>query len=743
MINKLSNNYILFLCILLCILVFFPITQTGFTTSDDTILAIGALKNDDTKLAIGNLNNASIRQGRIGVIPMMFLTKLPYLIDNEIYFQTIRTVSLLLTITTFAFCVFYLLNSYSIAILSTIFSLGFLQNTWEHNLITSYPFSLQCNLQFFFISLIVFKKYLLSKKIMYGILSAAFYFCAMFYELFILYFPFFLAIQCQNYNRNGKPFSGKRVREILYESAPVIIAIVIYLILYAVWRYLLASSHGYTLLLNSPIRTAFTVFQLSISSLPGYYFFSEFGSQIFFGFNYPFSISGFIDQVRVEWIVKACLIFWSTMVLLYRVADENLRTKSVLYSLLLCISAIFLPNILLGFTSKYQSWVFSGGVKGYTTTYYSFFATVCALALLVTYILQFVKRRHNARIAIVLFFAITASCFSYFTDYYNFFVAQDQKLSHIKWKIVDKFLQTPQFEMIPDGSVIYAPTLYEHRGIVEIYPGYWAAYVNRKTGKNLKILERLSENEIKNTGHIYFLKFQQEPHTENQFLVFGKMETMVAIYNEIPIGYSATIFSYSINRIVGLIGCATHDSRSNDSVVFVNNLPVQEKRGGAFVAQIDLSDIETDFPEIRIKSDSLIYLNDFIVTYYKDLPSLSETLLKFRSGWSKDEVAHTWSVSKSAEIHFFSSYNISKSAFIEFSLRTLKPRTVKMIFNSVPVGQVMLSIGKPYQIKLKGLRFNPGKNILKFETDVPPALPGNGDPRALSFAISGVQCEFE
>jgi phosphoglycerol transferase len=109
----------------------------------------------------------------------------------------------------------------------------------------------------------------------------------------------------------------------------------------------------------------------------------------------------------------------------------------------------------------------------------------------------------------------------------------------------------------------------------------------------------------------------------------------------------------------------------------------------------------------------------------------------FKNGWSEDEITHRWSVSKSAEIEFFNSQK-PKSGFIEFALWTLKPRTVEIFFNSNLVKRITLSPEQATnKIRLQELSFNSGKNILIFETDIPPAQPGNGDPRYLSFGVAG------
>jgi hypothetical protein len=39
----------------------------------------------------------------------------------------------------------------------------------------------------------------------------------------------------------------------------------------------------------------------------------------------------------------------------------------------------------------------------------------------------------------------------------------------------------------------------------------------------------------------------------------------------------------------------------------------------------------------------------------------------------------------------------------------------------------------------KEVTLAPGKNIMQFETDVPPEMPGNGDPQKVTFLMRGLK----
>ena len=112
----------------------------------------------------------------------------------------------------------------------------------------------------------------------------------------------------------------------------------------------------------------------------------------------------------------------------------------------------------------------------------------------------------------------------------------------------------------------------------------------------------------------------------------------------------------------------------------------------------------------------------------------------FGPGWSGDEPGFgRWSVAREATIEFWNTQKESTRRSIQFHLATLKPRHVRITFNSELFGDFDLQPDAERTIGPKDVTLAPGKNIMRFETDVPPAMPGNGDPRKLTFLIRGLK----
>lgn len=122
------------------------------------------------------------------------------------------------------------------------------------------------------------------------------------------------------------------------------------------------------------------------------------------------------------------------------------------------------------------------------------------------------------------------------------------------------------------------------------------------------------------------------------------------------------------------------------------------------------------------------------------VPILPKSPPTYIIGWSGNEGALRWAISKRAEIIIWNNSNKPKPAIIEFSLMTLKPRNVRIGINDKTLQNSSLDIsGESAHFKLNPVVLVPGQNILFVETDVPPEFPGNNDPRKISFGIKGFQ----
>ena len=122
------------------------------------------------------------------------------------------------------------------------------------------------------------------------------------------------------------------------------------------------------------------------------------------------------------------------------------------------------------------------------------------------------------------------------------------------------------------------------------------------------------------------------------------------------------------------------------------------------------------------------------------VPSVPDIPPFWGPGWSADEPGiGRWSVAREATIEFWNTQKESTRTTLQFGLTTLKPRHVRITFNSELFDDFDLQPNAERTIGLKVVTLAPGKNMMRFETDVPPEVPGNGDPRKLTFMIRGLK----
>ena len=123
------------------------------------------------------------------------------------------------------------------------------------------------------------------------------------------------------------------------------------------------------------------------------------------------------------------------------------------------------------------------------------------------------------------------------------------------------------------------------------------------------------------------------------------------------------------------------------------------------------------------------------------VPSTPEIPPFCGAGWSAggDPEDDRWAVAQEAIIEFWNSQKENTRISIQFRLLAIKQRHVRISFNSELFDDFDLRPNAERTIRPKVVTLAPGKNTLRIETDAPAAMPGNGDPRKLTFMIRGLK----
>jgi len=174
----------------------------------------------------------------------------------------------------------------------------------------------------------------------------------------------------------------------------------------------------------------------------------------------------------------------------------------------------------------------------------------------------------------------------------------------------------------------------------------------------------------------------------------------------------------------------------NHDVTTVIANPVNSRRGWEPINMLDLD----TFPKLAGYGFSYKNYKENLALVARTLPPLST----YGIGWSNDEGNHRWSVASHAEIKIVNNSTLPELVSVEFISMTIKPRNIEISINGKQLQRLSLGSNGPLRnFKQNSIMLVPGTNTLTIETDVPAELPGNGDPRKLSFGISHLRVSRE
>ena len=506
----------LFLLLMLAVITFYPLFFVGFTTNDDASMAIN-MGNDGIWQIIKSFSES---QGRFAFFWSYSLSQVPYAIDSRIWFLTIKFGSFFLLLGALYYAVSQLFKSSWLALASLIFFLAFIQNGWDHNALTSYTFRVNFSVVLFLVSLGLFSAAIERKNLALACFSGGLYFFALANELFVLFFPFYVAVLL------SQAAPGESVIRRLMSGKKYILAValplMVYLAIYLVWRSIHPSAYdgnnldGFNLLAVGKVVAAYSLSAFPLASI---HFILSPEHQLLFA--NAAGLPGILSGLNVAHFIKpavAGFLFARLMTTEHFIVPQG---RTLIIGAALAIVGIFLPNLLLGFTQKHQGWVASGNYS-YLYTYHSFISAVVFAVLFLAYINVKSRLWHpKLRLALVLMGLIAVMAISFTVEVWNQYIAFDQKLSHRKWQLMDVVIKSPAFMEIPEGAIVVTPTLAAHqRGIAWAPADYWSKYIKYKTGKNVQFVD----DKCKSGMPCYSLVFRQERHADNQFIVLAKIK---------------------------------------------------------------------------------------------------------------------------------------------------------------------------------------------------------------------------
>lgn len=507
----------LFLLLVLAVILLFPLLFVGFTTHDDAVFAINFGNGYGHTWEIAW--KLSITQGRFAFWWTYPLIRIPYALDNRVWYLAMKYGSFFLLLCALYYAVHKSFRSSWIALASLVFFLAFRQNGWDHNALTSYPVVFNFAAVLFLVSLGLYCVAIDRKNLVLACFSGGLYFFSLGCELFVLFFPFYVAALL------SRVAPGESVIRRLMSGKKYILAVALplmaYLAIYLTWRSIHPTNYsgnrldGFNLLAAGRVIATYSLSAFPWASLR--FVFSP-NDQLQFA-----NVAGLrviLSELNAAHFIKtavAGLLFARLMTSPCFIVPQ---ARTLIIGAALAFVGIFLPNLLSGFTQKYQGWVASGDYS-YLYTYYSFISAVVFAALVLAYMNAKIRSwKPKLRLALILIGVIATMAISFAVEVRNQYIAFDQKLSHRKWQLMDVVIKSPAFMEVPDGSTVVAPTLSEHyRGIAQAPADYWSKYIKYKTGKNVQFVD----DKCRSDAPCYSLVFRQAAHSDNQFIVLAKI----------------------------------------------------------------------------------------------------------------------------------------------------------------------------------------------------------------------------
>ena len=504
----------LFLLFILAIITFYPMFFGGFTTHDDAYMGIICWNGITWEI----IHSQSVEQGRFMFFWGIPFSALPFVTDNRIWYLTIKFGSFFLLLSALYYAIFQSFRSKWIALASLGFFLSIIQNGWEHNALSSYAFVFNAYATLFLVSLGLFATAIDRKNLVLAGFSGGLYFFALGTELFVLFFPFYIAVLLSRAAPN-EPILIRLKAGRNYIFA-IVVPLIAYLTIYLVWRHIYPSNYeGNSLNRFNLLAAAKVVATYSLTAFPlaSLHLYTAPGDPL--PFRNAVGLHAILSELNVAHLIKPVVVGFLFTRLITKVHFIVPQTRTLLIGCVLACVGIFLPNMLLGFTERHQSWV-GAGTYSYTYTYYSFISAVVFSALLLAYINTKSLLWHPMlRLTIISIMVVAIMALSFAVEMRNQYFALDQKLAHRKWQLMDKVIKSPNFMEVPDGSTIFAPSLLSStRGYAAVLADDWSNYVKFKTGKKVYFADSKCQGSV----NCFVLVFRQESHSDNQFIVLKK-----------------------------------------------------------------------------------------------------------------------------------------------------------------------------------------------------------------------------
>lgn len=548
--NTKNEKHLIYILLgLIASMALIPFINTGIATGDDAEFFITGF--------FEKLNASSAIYAKGAGRFYFYITKpfynIPYLIHNLSIIKAINILFVLVNIIIINKIIGYLSGNKKVGWLFFVLAITFITVKGQNNPITAFHWYFTGSINFILVSLLYALKFRKENKRSFKYFAIISYAIGLiFYEVYLLYLPVIIfTIHQFNFKQQN---IRQNIVSFLKNTYPLITIGLLYITVYFSFRIFFPPNYAGTSVSNQFKITdgINTMISMARGSYPCFYFF--FGKRTFWetspfltnhiqNIAYPFTHTNYL------WYVKAIIV--GSLSVQFVNYKSNLKIKNLIIPAIVAYLYIYIPHIPLALTEKYTYQY--PGADFYITTFFGFFALIFSLTIVFSSI-ALVKNK-VIKYTLTTIMVLIVSTGSILTDYINHHAVKDLQQPLNTLNCFNEFLETQEFQSIPENSFIYAPNLYKNSTISYMYSQNfrWGEYSLLKAKKNLHISK--SKDELikainNNETNIYYLKYDYNRKDIDRVMVLGRISGN-SIINEdstLIMADSVTCFYYSSQK---------------------------------------------------------------------------------------------------------------------------------------------------------------------------------------------------
>lgn len=634
-----EKKYLIFLFCLTIFISFIPFFKIGFTTSDDFEYYLTYLKGDFWSDAWYYAQIA----GRFYFLITKPFYSLPYLFDNFYFTKILQHGTLIISYLLFSWLIFKMFKSKNLAgFVLLLLVMNTLVTFNLHIPFIAYPVFFTFSFCLCIISVLLFLKYTETQNYKYVIFSAILFFITMlFYETYLVilsYMCLYIIIR----SLKIRTWNGTYKNKLFYkEIIPFVSAGVLYVALYFIFRIFVTNS-------NNPdefyLGTSFAKnFSLS-------HFFDilikctkiNFPTQSFLYYhNYmhvnTLQIAGHNDNIwylltHAQPVIYVnafiqCFIF----VYFAKRIKNTISWRTILWGILFSLMASYSIHVLIGISDKYNSDWYSW-MRGYVTSYYSYFGIMLFIAFCLYALIKIVYNNMKYRNISIALCTCMIFFVSFITGYTNDNLSKEWIRSKNRFDVIDYLIEHNVFDKIPENAIVYNEDLYNSYNMENVLgdDSKIDTYINIKTNRNIifannpESLSYLIEKHPQSS--IYLINKKETIKNTELLLTMSPVDKNTILFNtenpfESATCKDASVYYYSPTKdFTLLLDFVNYDSINN---IIVNHDTINLGRYN----RIAIKSMNKNNPvtSVDIKSDNEMYVTRFSVSNM--IPDMSPDII--------------------------------------------------------------------------------------------------------------------